>query len=42
MNNKQVKISDLGTPEKVGQVVMPRLDFREADPLPLAKILVSE
>ncbi len=42
MNNKRVKISDLGTPEKVGQVVMPRLDFRDSDPIPLAKILVSE
>ncbi len=28
--------------DKVGQVVMPRLDFREPDPLPLARILVSE
>ncbi|MGH7850465.1 MAG: glycoside hydrolase family 3 protein [Thermodesulfobacteriota bacterium] len=42
MNNKQVKITDLGTPEKVGQAVMPRLDFRDSDPIPLAKILVSE
>lgn len=42
MKIRQVKISDLGTPEKVGQAVMPRLDFREPDPVPLAKILVSE
>jgi beta-N-acetylhexosaminidase len=42
MNIKRVNISDLGVREKVGQVVMPRLDFREPDPLPLAKRLVSE
>jgi hypothetical protein len=42
MNNKLIKITDLGTPEKAGQVVMPRLDFRDSDPIPLAKILVSE
>ncbi len=42
MNDKHIKISDLGTPEKAGQVVMPRLDFRGPDPVPLAKMLVSE
>jgi beta-glucosidase-like glycosyl hydrolase len=42
MKIRQVKISDLGTPDKVGQVVIPRLDFREPDPIPLAKLLVSE
>lgn len=42
MNNIQVKITDLGMTDKVGQVIMPRLDFREPDPIPLAKILVSE
>jgi beta-N-acetylhexosaminidase len=42
MKIKKVKKSDLGMREKVGQVVMPRLDFRETDPLPLAKRLVSE
>ncbi|MEW6145693.1 MAG: glycoside hydrolase family 3 N-terminal domain-containing protein [Thermodesulfobacteriota bacterium] len=42
MNIKQANISDLGTREKIGQVVMPRLDFREPDPLPLVKRLISE
>lgn len=42
MNIKHVNTSDLGTLEKAGQVVMPRLDFREPDPLTLAKKLVSD
>ncbi len=42
MNDKHIKISDLGTTGKAGQVVMPRLDFRGPDPVPLAKMLVSE
>jgi beta-N-acetylhexosaminidase len=35
-------MSGLGTREKAGQVIMPRLDFRGPDPLPLARRLVSE
>jgi beta-glucosidase-like glycosyl hydrolase len=42
MKIKKVNISDLFMREKVGQFVMPRLDFRENDPIPLAKKLVSE
>jgi hypothetical protein len=35
MNNKRVKISDLGTPEKSGSVVMPG-SISGSDPIPLA------
>ena len=38
----KVNIAGLGTIDRVGQVVMPRLDFRFSDPIPLAKRLVSE
>ncbi|MFI5322078.1 MAG: glycoside hydrolase family 3 protein [Thermodesulfobacteriota bacterium] len=39
---KHVDIASLGVLEKAGQVVMPRLDFRESDALTLAKTLVNE
>ena len=42
MNIKHVNTTDLGTLEKVGQVVMPRLDFREPDPLHTREDLVSD
>lgn len=42
MDSKRISVSALGTREKAGQVVMPRLDFRGPDPLPLARRLVSE
>ncbi|HET7289313.1 MAG TPA: glycoside hydrolase family 3 N-terminal domain-containing protein, partial [Thermodesulfobacteriota bacterium] len=42
MEGKRINVSGLGTREKAGQVIMPRLDFRGPDPLPLARRLVSE
>jgi beta-N-acetylhexosaminidase len=37
-----IEISGLGIHEKVGQVVMPRLDFNDTDTLTLAKTLVRD
>lgn len=37
-----IDISQLGLLQKAGQVVMPRLDFRDSDSLNLARILVRE
>ncbi|HVY55267.1 MAG TPA: beta-N-acetylhexosaminidase, partial [Thermodesulfobacteriota bacterium] len=42
MERKQTSMSQLGIREKAGQIIMPRLDFRGPDPLPLAGRLVSE
>jgi len=42
MEQNRINVSGLGTREKAGQVIMPRLDFRGSDPLPLARRLVSE
>lgn len=42
MEGNRINVSGLGTREKAGQVIMPRLDFRGPDPLPLARRLVSE
>lgn len=42
MEEKRISVPALGTREKAGQVVMPRLDFRGPDPLPPARRLVSE
>ena len=42
LEGNRINVSGLGTREKAGQVIMPRLDFRGPDPLPLARRLVSE
>ena len=42
MEGNRINVPGLGTREKAGQVIMPRLDFRGPDPLPLARRLVSE
>src|SRR3972149_987450 len=40
MNNQD--LAKLSTSEIIGQIVMPRLDFRDSDPLPHAKELVQK
>ncbi len=42
MEGNRINVPGLGTREKAGQVIMPRLDFRGPDPLPLARRLVSD
>jgi len=41
-SSKAIEISGLGVHEKVGQIVMPRLDFNDAATLTLAKTLVRD
>jgi len=37
-----IDLEELSLPQKIGQLVMPRLDFRGSDPLPNARELVQE
>src|SRR3989304_5057904 len=39
---KNLNLPKLSTSEKIGQIVMPRLDFRDSDPFPHAKELVQK
>ncbi|MGH7801426.1 MAG: glycoside hydrolase family 3 protein [Thermodesulfobacteriota bacterium] len=38
----KLELGELTVSEKIGQIVMPRLDFRDSDPLPHAKELVNK